>query len=336
MATPRRERPLTTCVALVAGATRGAGRGIARMLGEAGATVYCTGRSDQASGAPASGVYAGRPERIEQTATLVDQAGGRGIAVRVDHASAADVEALGERVRAGHGRLDLLVMDFWGDYAPVPFGTPFRDIPISRARATIDGTLWSHVITLRALLPLLRRSGATGSTNTPPLVVEVADGTDLYYRGSLFYDLAAVLRLRLTYALAEELAPLGIAVVGVTPGYMRTEHALDAFGVTESAWRAAATADPGWLESESPAFVGRAVAALAADPEVGRRAGRTFGSWELAHDYAVDDLDGSRPDFGAYFRTNYGDAPTPRHTAARWQIVEHAAPPQARLGGRDA
>ena len=313
-------RPLTGRIALVAGATRGAGRGIARMLGEAGATVYCTGRSSRDSGGPAAGVYAGRPERIEDTAALVDDAGGRGIAVRVDHASAAEVAALAERVATDHGGLDLLVIDFWGDYAPVAFGTPFWEIPEAAARTTLEGTLWPHLLTLRALVPVLRRD----ATATPPLVVEVAEGTELYYRGHLYYDLAATTRLRLTYALAEELAPRGIVVVGVCPGYMRTEHALDAFGVTEATWRSAATGDAGWLQSESPAFVGRAVAALAGDPNVRARAGRTFSSGELARDYGIDDLDGSRPDFGAYFREHVGEAPLAAKTTARWHVADDA------------
>jgi NAD(P)-dependent dehydrogenase (short-subunit alcohol dehydrogenase family) len=289
------------------------------MLGEAGATVYCTGRSSRESGGPASGVYAGRPERIEDTAALVDAAGGHGIAVCVDHASTADVTALAERVGADHGGLDLLVIDFWGDDAPVAFGTPFWTIPVAAARATLEGTLWPHLLTLRALVPMMRRDAAAA---TPPLVVEVAEGTRLYYRGHLYYDLAATTRLRLTYALAEELAPRGIVVVGVCPGYMRTEHALDAFGVTEATWRSAATRDAGWLRSESPAFVGRAVAALAGDPQVRARAGLTFGSWELARDYAIDDLDGSRPDFDAYFREQVGESPLPPQTTARWQVAE--------------
>ncbi len=313
-------RPLAGRIAVVAGATRGAGRGIAVALGEAGATVCCTGRSSRATGGPAGGVYAGRPERIEDTAALVDAAGGHGVALRVDHGVAAEVDALAERLSADHGRLDLLVLDFWGDYTAVRFGTPFWEVPMADARATIDGTLWPHMLTLRALVPLMRRT-PPAADGPPPLVVEVAEGTQLYYRGHLFYDLAAVMRLRLTYALAEELAAHGIAVVGACPGYMRTEHALDGFGVTEATWRTARTADKGWLHSESPAFVGRCVAALAADPRAAARAGRTFGSWELAHDYGIDDTDGTRPDFATYFRESFGESPLPARTAARWQVA---------------
>lgn len=304
---------------LVAGATRGAGRGIAVALGEAGATVYCTGRSTADTGGPSTGVYAGRPETIDETARLVDAAGGRGIAVRVDHAVDADLARLTARLDGDGAALDLLVLDFWGDYAPVRFGASFLDVPSDAARATIDGTLWPHVTTLRALVPRLRTASRRG-----PVVVEVAEGVDLYYRGHLYYDLAAIARLRLTYALAEELAPRGIAVIGVCPGYMRTEHALDRMGSTEATWRDVRTADEGWARSESPRFVGRAVAAVAADPEASRWSGRTVGSWELATHYGVTDLDGTQPDFGTYFAATYGDAPMPPRTAVRWRVHHDA------------
>ncbi|MGH7128885.1 MAG: SDR family NAD(P)-dependent oxidoreductase, partial [Planctomycetaceae bacterium] len=205
------------------------------MLGEAGATVYCTGRS-VAGRPPVSGHYAGRLETIEQTAEQVTARGGRGIAVRVDHAAEADVGALTDRITAEHGRLDILILDFWGDESPVPFGKPFWEIPLERGRATIDRTLWPHILTLQRLVPLMLPS----RPDTPGLIVEVADGPALYYKTSFFFDLASTLRARLAYAVAEELAPHGITAVAVTPGYLRTEYALDKLGVTESTWRDAA------------------------------------------------------------------------------------------------
>lgn len=324
-------------VAVVAGATRGAGRGIACALGEAGATVYCTGRSI-AGKPPVSGHYAGRPETIEQTAEQVTASGGRGIPARVDHAAEADVAALAERIAAEQGRLDMLILDFWGDQSPVPFGKPFWEIPLERGRATINRTLWPHILTLQRLVPLMLRSQSA----SPALIVEVADGPALYYKTSLFFDLASTLRARLAYAVAEELAPHGITAVAVTPGYLRTEYSLDRFGVTEATWRDAAAKDPGFLESESPCLLGRGIAALAADPGSSRLSGGLYGSWTLAEEYGVVDADGSRPDFGRHFATQYGDSPSPRHTGARWLIshttrtkYQERQPTRSRRGSRE-
>jgi NAD(P)-dependent dehydrogenase (short-subunit alcohol dehydrogenase family) len=309
-------KPLTNRIAVVAGATRGAGRGIACMLGEAGATVYCTGRS--VSGRPPlSGPYAGRPETIEQTAEQVTARGGCGLAMRVDHASEADVKALAARIDRDHGRLDILVLDFWGDQSPVPFGTPFWDIPLAQGRATIDDTLWPHVVTLQCLVPLMLAPRADGSRG---LVVEVSDGPALLYRTSFFFDLAATLRARLAYAAAEELAAHGITALAVSPGYMRSERTLDLLGVTEENWRAGAAQDPNFLASETPYFIGRGIAALAADPGSAALAGGLYGSWQLAEKYGITDIDGSRPDFGHHFRTQYGESPAPLRTDARWDV----------------
>lgn len=308
--------PLADRIAVVAGATRGAGRGIACMLGEAGATVYCTGRS-VAGHPPDSGYYAGRPETIEQTAEQVTARGGRGIAVRVDHALEADVAALSDRITAECGRLDILVLDFWGDESPVPFGTPFWKIPLASGRLTIDRTLWPHILTLQRLVPLMLRAAPA----PPRLIVEVADGPALYYRTSLFFDLASTLRARLAYAVAEELAPHGIAAVAVTPGYLRTEYALDRLGVSEATWRDAAATNPDFRESESPFLLGRGIAVLAADPDCSRLSGGLYGSWTLAEEYGVVDSDGSRPDFGRYFARQFADSPSPPQTGARWRIT---------------
>jgi NAD(P)-dependent dehydrogenase (short-subunit alcohol dehydrogenase family) len=310
-------RPLIDRIAVVAGATRGAGRGVACMLGEAGATVYCTGRS-VAGNPPATGAYAGRLETIEQTAAMVRERGGVGHAVRVDHGDPTQVAELVAQIDRVHGHLDILVLDFWGDDQPVPFGMPFWSIPIADGRQTIERTLWPHVITLQALVPLMRRA-QTGA-GVPRLVVEVADGPSLVYRTSFFFDLAAMLRARLAYAAAEELAPDGITVIGVSPGYLRSEATLDRFGVTERTWREAATADPAFLESETPFYLGRAIVAVAADPDSARWSGGLYGSWSLARAYGIRDVDGSAPDFGAYMARTFGESPGPLRTSTRWTI----------------
>jgi NAD(P)-dependent dehydrogenase (short-subunit alcohol dehydrogenase family) len=313
--------PLTDRVALVAGATRGAGRGIACMLGEAGALVYCTGRS-VAGHPPPSGHYAGRPETIEQTAAQVAERGGRAVACRVDHGNEADVQTLADRLLTEQGRLDLLVLDFWGDEEPVPFGAPFWEIPLDAGRATIAKTLWPHVITLQRLVPLMLR--AAENRGWSPLVIEVTDGPTLTYRTSLFFDLASTLRARLSYAIAEELAPHGITALAVTPGYLRSELTLDRFGVSEANWRDAVTRDRHFAASESPCLLGRGVAALAADPHASRFAGGILGSWELAAEYGLRDVDGTRPDFGRHLATSGTFTPT-RHTGAHWHVTREAS-----------
>lgn len=286
-------RPLAGRVAVVAGATRGAGRGIARMLGEAGATVYCTGRSSHA-GLSANAVLDGRPETIEETAALVDAAGGIGIPVRVDHGVEAEVIALFERVKADHGRLDVLVNDIWGGDPLTEWSTPFWRLDLAKGRRMLDSAVWTHVITARHGAPLMVAQGAG-------LIVEVTDGDFLGYRGTLFYDLAKLATIRLGYAMAKDLAGTGVTALTVTPGFLRSEAVLDHFGVAEANWRDAAAIDPHFAQSETPCFVGRAVAALAADPRVGERAGGVHASWTLAKAYGFDDIDGRRPDWGSYF-----------------------------------
>jgi NAD(P)-dependent dehydrogenase (short-subunit alcohol dehydrogenase family) len=287
-------RPLAGRVAVVAGATRGAGRGIARMLGEAGATVYCTGRSTREH--PAS---AARPETIEETAELVDGAGGVGRWMRVDHTDETDVVALFRRVREEAGRLDVLVNDVWGGDALVEWGKPFWELDAQAARRLLDQAVWSHVLTSRHGVPLLLARGP--SERLPGLVVEVTDGDFAGYRGQFYYDLVKSTVIRLAYAMAAELRGRGVVALAVTPGFLRSEAMLDRFGVTEATWREAGATDRHFLESETPAFVGRAVAALAADPHVRRKAGGVWASWSLAREYGFTDVDGRRPDFGAYF-----------------------------------
>jgi NAD(P)-dependent dehydrogenase (short-subunit alcohol dehydrogenase family) len=274
---------------VVAGATRGAGRGIAQMLGEAGAIVYCTGRSTRESGATP-----GRPETIEETAELVTSAGGRGIAVRVDHTAEADVVRLFDLIRADSGRLDILVNDVWGGDELTEWGTPFWETDLGKGRRIIEAAVWGHILTARHGLPLMveRNSG---------LVVEITDGDFLGYRGAFFYDFAKVNSIRLAYALAAELRDTGITALALTPGFLRSEAMLARFGVTEENWREGVKTDPHFAESETPFFVGRAVAALATDPSVRLKAGQALASWTLAREYGFTDVDGRSPDWGRYF-----------------------------------
>ncbi|MBI3261528.1 MAG: SDR family NAD(P)-dependent oxidoreductase, partial [Acidobacteria bacterium] len=219
-------KPLTGQVAVVAGATRGVGRGIAVMLGEAGATVYCTGRSVR--GKLASGRK--RPETINETAALVTAQGGKGIAVRVDHTVEPQVARLFARVRREEGRLDLLVNDVWGGDALMEWGVPFWKLDMKKGRTMLRRAIWAHVLTSRYGVPLMveRRTG---------LVVEVTDGDFLGWRGNLFYDLTKVGAIRLAYSMASDLRDTGVSAVAVTPGFLRSEAMLDRFGVTEENWR---------------------------------------------------------------------------------------------------
>ncbi|MDE1821823.1 MAG: SDR family NAD(P)-dependent oxidoreductase [Euryarchaeota archaeon] len=289
-----RNRPLKGSVAVVAGATRGAGRGIAVSLGEAGATVYCTGRSTR--GHPAT---PGRRETIEETAQLVTQAGGRGIAVRVDHTRPEMVRRLFGRVRREqHGRLDLLVNDVWGGDALTTWGKFPWELGISQGLLMLERGIHSHIITSRYALPLMvrRKKG---------LVVEITDGDHFRYRGNLFYDLVKVSVMRLAYGLSKEFEEAGLrkmTSVAVTPGFLRSETILEWMGVKEENWREGARKDPHFIASETPSYIGRAIAALAADPRVHRWSGRTLATWNLSREYGFTDVDGSRPDWGTYFR----------------------------------
>jgi NAD(P)-dependent dehydrogenase (short-subunit alcohol dehydrogenase family) len=286
-------KPLQHKIAIVAGATRGAGRGIACMLGEAGATVYCTGRSTR-------GHLAGiRPETIDETAEMVDNHGGRGIAVRVDHTVEAEVNALFKRIEAEAGGLDILVNDIWGGDALTEFGTPFWKLSMEQGFAMLSQALHSHIITSRYGVPLLlaRPSG---------LLIEITDGDSFTYRGNLFYDLVKTSVIRLAFAMARELRRKKVASLALTPGYLRSEAMLDHFGVTESDWQVAAKKDPDFAESETPFYVGRAVAALAGDPQVLSRSGRVFSSWDLAVEYGFTDIDGRQPHWGNHFQNRYG------------------------------
>jgi NAD(P)-dependent dehydrogenase (short-subunit alcohol dehydrogenase family) len=280
-------------VALVAGATRGAGRGTAVALGEAGATVYCTGRSTRERRSEYD-----RPETIEETAELVEAAGGTGIAVQVDHLQHAQVADLVERIDSQHGRLDVLVNDIWGGEHLAEWDKPVWEHDLDAGLRLLRLAIETHLVTSHFALPLLiRRPGG--------LVVEMTDGTAEYnaqnYRLSAFYDLAKTSVIRLAFAQAKELEPHGCTAVALTPGWMRSEMMLDIYGVTEDNWREATRGNPHFAAiSESPRFVGRAVAALAADPQLLARSGGSFSSGGLAREYGFTDLDGSQPDCWRY------------------------------------
>jgi NAD(P)-dependent dehydrogenase (short-subunit alcohol dehydrogenase family) len=280
-------------VALVAGATRGAGRGTAVALGEAGATVYCTGRTTRERRSEYD-----RPETIEGTAELVTGAGGRGIAVAVDHLEASEVDALVRRIDDEHGRLDLLVNDIWGGELLFEWDKPVWEHDLDKGLRILRLAIDTHLITSHfALRLLIREPGG--------LVVEMTDGTRAYndqnYRLSAYYDLAKSSAIRLAFGQSKELEPHGCAAVALTPGWMRSEIMLEHYQVTEDNWRDGAAVNPHFAAiSESPRFVGRAVAALAADPDPMRRNGGSFSSGELARDYGFTDLDGSQPDCWRY------------------------------------
>ncbi len=289
-------QPLTGKIAVVAGATRGAGRGIACMLGAAGATVYCTGRSVR--GNPAT---ENRPETIEETAEMVTAYGGMGLAVQVDHTVAAQVAALFARVRTEQGQLDILVNGVWGGDALTEWGTPFWELAIQPGLLMQQRGVHSHIITSRYGVPLMLEQQRG-------LIVEITDGDTPTYRGNLFYDLAKTSVIRLASAMAEELQPHSITALAVTPGFLRSEAMLDHFGVTEANWQEGAKQDPHFIASETPFYIGRAVAALAADPHVAGKSGGVFSSWGLAAEYGFTDIDGRKPDWGKHFAEHVQNA----------------------------
>lgn len=285
-------KPLEGKVGLVAGASRGAGRGIAVELGAAGATVYVTGRSTRERRSEYD-----RPETLEDTADLVTAAGGHGIAIPTDHLDPAQVKALVDRIGAEQDHLDVLVNDIWGGETLFEWDSPVWEHDLDNGLRLLRLAVETHAITNHHALPLLlRRAGG--------LVVEMTDGTDDYnranYRNSFFYDLAKASVLRMAFALGHELGPRGATAVALTPGWLRSEMMLDTFGVTEDTWRDALRRVPHFAISETPRYVGRAVVALAADPDVARFNGDSLSSGGLAQEYGFTDLDGSRPDAWRY------------------------------------
>ena len=281
-------------IALVAGGTRGAGRGIAVELGAAGATVYVTGRTTRTQ----QSEY-GRPETIEETAEQVTAAGGRGVAVRVDHLVPAEVSDLVSRIQRDEGRLDILVNDIWGGEHLIEWNKPVWEHDLEKGLRMLRLSLDTHLITAHYALPLL-------IAQPGGLLVEVTDGTPEYnaatYRISPFYDLCKTAITRMAWAHSKDLAPHGATSVCMTPGWLRSEIMLEAFGVTEGNWRDATEKVPHFIISETPRFIGRAVAALAKDPDRARWNGTAVSSGELAKLYRFNDLDGSRPDCWRYIR----------------------------------
>jgi NAD(P)-dependent dehydrogenase (short-subunit alcohol dehydrogenase family) len=276
-------------VAVVAGATRGGGRATAVELGAAGATVYVTGRSAHGRRSPMD-----RPETLEETAALVDDAGGTAILAPTDHTDPAQVQALAARIaREQDGRLDLLVNNVWGGDHLAVWDKPFWEHDLADALEMQRNAVWSHLITAHALVPLMVARGRG-------LIVEVTDGVGDGYRGTLPYDLVKASVIRLALAEAADLRPHGVAALALTPGFLRSEAVLDHFGVTEETWRDAIARDPHFAHSETPRFLGRAIVALAADPAIMEKSGGRFATWDLAREYGFDDVDGARPDWGAH------------------------------------
>jgi NAD(P)-dependent dehydrogenase (short-subunit alcohol dehydrogenase family) len=284
---PESARPLTGHVAVVAGATRGAGRGIARALGEAGAIVYCTGRSVRGNLSP----Y-GRPETIDETAAIIKEEGGTAIAVRVDHTVESEVETLFARIDREHGRLDVLVNSIAGEEPMMVQWNSFWKTNLKDGEAILRQALLSHIITAKHAAPLMirRRRG---------LIVEVTENDFLMAGGNPLSQSVKLALKGLALNMAAELKPHGVAAIAITPGFLRSEAMLEGFGVSEANWRDAGERDKNFLESESPLFVGRGVAALAQDGRVLERSGQLYGSWELGREYGCTDADGRRPDWGS-------------------------------------
>ncbi|HZO89042.1 MAG TPA: SDR family oxidoreductase [Chthonomonadaceae bacterium] len=284
-------------VAVVTGATRGAGRGIAVELGAAGATVYCTGRSVRGKPSPSH-----RPETIEETAEMVTARGGVGIPMQVDHTVTEQVKALFERVRAEQRKLDILVNDVWGGDELTEWNKPFWEHSLQKGLLMLERAVFSHIITNHYGVPLMVERGQG-------LVIEVTDGDSFSYRGTLFYDLCKVSVIRLAYAMSEELRKHNVTALALTPGYLRSEAMLDGFGVTEANWQEAVKKDPHFAASETPYYIGRAVVALASDPNVAEKSGKVWATWNLAPEYGFTDVEGRQPRWQQYYEENIAKEP---------------------------
>jgi len=310
MNSPYQPPDLKGRVALVAGATRGVGRGTALALGEAGATVYCTGRSSRAKPTKKSPVrrlpseyYLGRPETIEETAELVTARGGEAIAVAMDHLEPEQVAGLIARIREEQGKLHVLVNDI-SESAEHEFGKTFWQLDLEKGFAMFRNGIHSHILTSHYAAPLMIETAKAGTTSG--LIVEIGDGDSYSYRGNLMFDMAKTTVIRLAFAMARELRRKNVAAVALTPGFLRSEVMLEKFGVTEANWQDAVKKVPDYAESETPLYAGRAIACLAADPGIMKKSGRVFSSWTLSDEYPFCDADGRRPHFGRHFEKAYG------------------------------
>jgi NAD(P)-dependent dehydrogenase (short-subunit alcohol dehydrogenase family) len=306
-------------IALVAGATRGVGRGTALALGEAGATVYCTGRSTRANRLPRNGTkkispfdFARRPETVQETAEMVTGRGGRGVAVVLDHTDAKQVEELVARIRKEQGRLHVLVNDI-SETIPQDLGKTFWQLNLDNGFANLRNAIHTHIITNHYAASLMIESAKESAQ--PGLIVEIGDGDSYTYRGHLFYDLVKTTVIRMAFAMARELRRKNVAAVALTPGFLRSEAMLEHFGVTEANWQEAVKKDPNYETSETPLFAGRAIAALAADANLMKKSGRVFSSWNLSDEYGFCDADGRRPHWGRYFTAKFGDHMKPCNEA---------------------
>ncbi len=282
-------KKLNEKIAVVTGATRGCGRGIAVELGAAGATVYCTGRSTR--GGPTNLTYENRPETIDETAEMVTAAGGVGIAVQVDHTRENEVAAFFQRVQTEqNGKLDILVNDIWGGESLTEWGVPFWEMDVEKGRTLLERAIFTHILTSRYAVPLMVK-------NNSGLIFEIGDGDGYHYRGSLFYSLAKVAVVHLAEAMAADFKEAGknITALAVTPGWLRSEIMLAGFGVTEDNWRDVIAREPDFAKSETPRYIGRAVVALASDPNIHAKAGKALATWNLTREYGFTDVDGTHP-----------------------------------------
>lgn len=310
-------------VALVAGATRGVGRGTALALGEAGATVYCTGRSTrtkktletprrgsaEARKALPADYYRNRPETIEETAEMVSARGGKATPVVIDYLESEKVEKLISRIRREQGRLHVLVNDI-SESAEHEFGKTFWQADLNRGFAMFRNAVHTHIISSHFAAPLLIETAAKDEAQSG-LIVEIGDGDSFVYRGNVFFDMIKTTVIRQAFAMARELRRKNVAAIALTPGFLRSEIMLEHFGVSEANWRDAVGKNPDYISSETPLFAGRAIAALAADPKIMNKSGRVFSSWGLSEEYDFCDADGSHPHWGRYFKGKYGDCLKP-------------------------
>ncbi|MBM9502477.1 SDR family NAD(P)-dependent oxidoreductase [Leptospira sp. 201903071] len=290
-----KDRILEGKIALVAGGTRGAGRGIAIALGEAGACVYVTGRSTRESPSEMN-----RKETIEETAEIINANGGKGIAVKTDHTKADEVRELALRIDKEQGRLDILVNDIWGGDPYIRWDVKFWEHSLENGIKVQRTCLESHLNTNYFAAPLMIR-------NRSGLILEITDGIDYRYRGNLYYTLVKSSIINLSRCLSEELKSFGITALSLTPGFLRSEAMLDHFGVREENWKDATKKEPHFIVSETPAYIGRAVVSLAGDKNIFAKTGISTSTWKLSEEYDFTDLDGSRPHWGNYFKEKFGE-----------------------------